>query len=117
MKDTSTDKSLIDFQEYVRMEDLRTTLDKVIEQINVEKTQVGSVLTWLWVWDSMKYLFKSDEYEMKASEQEIFQRLWQNADRIGFTLEYGTEELHEAIRDWLIENELIVDKSELGDEE
>ena len=44
---------------------------------------------------------------------EIFERFWKDADQNGFTLEYGTEDLYEGIRDWMIDAEIV---SEVLDE-
>jgi hypothetical protein len=38
----------------------------------------------------------------------VFQALWDQVDKTGFTLEYGVEDLDEAIRDWLIDNDFLV---------
>ena len=40
-------------------------------------------------------------------EEEVWQLFWEQADKNGFTLEYGTEDLDEHIRDWMIDESII----------
>jgi hypothetical protein len=52
------------------------------------------------------------------SEEEMWELFWTQADKNGFTLEYGTEDLYEAVRDWMIDQEVIMEaeEEENGDE-
>lgn len=90
----------------------RRELDSMIDTMS--GMQVGSPLTWIWVWDIMSHKHKTieDDYYFKSTLDEIWDDLWQNADNAGFTLEYGTEHLHEHVDDWLVDRGHLVAKEE-----
>jgi hypothetical protein len=39
--------------------------------------------------------------------EEVWELFWTQADVNGFSLEYGTEDLYDAIRDWMIDESII----------
>jgi hypothetical protein len=90
----------------------RRGLDTMIEMM--PGLQVGSPLTWIWVWDIMVHKYKTpeDDYYFKSSLDEIWDDLWANVDKTGFTLEYGTEHLHEHVDDWLVDRGHLVAKED-----
>lgn len=70
-------------------------LNQIVD--NITSLNMGSSLTWVWVWDIIK-----GEIKEGVDEDKVFAQLWKDADKAGFSLEYGTESLHEHITDWLI---------------
>ena len=44
---------------------------------------------------------------MTMDEEEMWELFFTQADKNGFSLEYGTEDLYEAVRDWMIDEEII----------
>jgi hypothetical protein len=40
-------------------------------------------------------------------EEEMWELFYTQADKNGFTLEYGTEDLYEAVRDWMVDEGII----------
>ena len=103
----------MDLQEKVRMEDVHRDIDNIIDQIS--KLRVGMPLIWVWAWDVAKDLHKSiqegreEEYCVTMDEDEMWQLFWTQADENGFTLEYGAEDLYEAIRGWMFDEGIIED--------
>lgn len=108
----------IDLQEKVRGNDVRAELDQMISKLG--ELNVGVPLVWLYVWDVIKSSYdvmSNDEgYTMANPDysiDDVWDLLW---SRPIFTLEFGVEQLDEEIRDWLIDNEFIIDCSELDGE-
>ena len=101
----------MDLQEKTRMEDVYKDINHIIDQITV--LPVGQPLVWVWVWDVVKSTyedFKSeDEFTINKDIEEVWSLFWTGADHNGFTLEYGTEDLYEHIRDWMIDESIIVE--------
>jgi hypothetical protein len=44
---------------------------------------------------------------MNMSLEQTWEKFYEDADQNGFTLEYGTEDLYEAIRDWMIDADIV----------
>lgn len=95
---------------------IKLQLDQMIT--NLSSIKLTSPLTWLWVWDTIvdnynRYADISDDVYNDCVISEgttldmIFERLYANPPA-DFTLQYGTDQLDEAITDWLIDNEFIV---------
>ena len=95
---------------------VKLTLDRMVEELNGLK--VFPSLVWLWVWDVIRNMQDTNpnvtpfspvqEYVFVGDLDVVFQALWDQVDKTGFTLEYGVEDLDEAIRDWLIDNDFLV---------
>ncbi len=95
---------------------VKLTLDRMVEELNGLK--VFPSLVWLWVWDVIRNTQDTNpnvtpfnpvqDYVFVGDLDVVFQALWDQVDKTGFTLEYGVEDLDEAIRDWLIDNDFLV---------
>jgi hypothetical protein len=46
----------------------------------------------------------------------MWELFWTQADKNGFTLEYGTEDLYESIRDWMFDQGIIEEVEEEEEE-
>ena len=102
----------MDLQEQTRMKDVYTEIEDIIEKISV--LPVGQPLVWVYVWDVARQLWRdvSDGQEEEGmvtsmDEEQMWELFWTQADQNGFTLEYGTEDLYEAVRDWMIDQSVI----------
>ena len=101
----------MDLQEQTRMKDVYTEIEDIIEKISV--LPVGQPLVWVYVWDVARQLWRDvsdgQEEDMVTSmdEEQMWELFWTQADQNGFTLEYGTEDLYEAVRDWMIDQSVI----------
>jgi len=104
----------MDLQEETRMWDTYNDLQEIV--VRVESLTVFPSLVWVWCWDIIVDKFKNyakdvdDEYVIKSGLElhDIFKMFWEDADKNGFTLEYGTEDLDEAIWDWMIDRDILV---------
>ena len=109
----------MDLQELTRMKDVYKDISSIIDSIG--KLQVFPPLGWVWTWDvtlSTYRDFQQDpEYCVTVDEEELWEQFWVDADKNGFSLEYGSEDLYEAVRDWLIDCGAVEEYNEWEDEE
>jgi hypothetical protein len=102
------------------MQDVYRDIEDIIDKIS--KLPVGQPLVWVYVWDVARQLWtdimegQEEEYCTAMDEEEMWELFWTQADKNGFTLEYGTEDLYEAVRDWMIDQEVIMEAEEEEDE-
>lgn len=110
----------LDLQEQTLRDDAYITLNKLIDGLS--ELNVHPRLVWLYVWDIVKdkldyYHGDSGEDYVtsdKLTEKDVFNLFWEDADKNGFSLEYGTESLDEAVFDWMLERDIIVVLDEDG---
>lgn len=109
----------MDLQDETRMNDVYGDITNIINQIG--KLPVFPPLVWVWTWDvalSTYRDFKDEpDYVVKKTIDEMWEIFWESADQNGFTLEFGTEDLYEAIRDWMIDEEIVVDAEDEEEED
>ena len=109
-----------DLQDRIRMQDTYQDIEDIIERIS--KLPIGQPLVWVYAWDVARYLYISiqegeeEEYCVSEDIEDVWQMFWEDADKNGFSLEYGSEDLHEAIRDWMTDRG-IIDEVPEDDEE
>ena len=102
---------LMDLQERTRMEDTYRDIEDIIERIS--KLPIGLPLVWVYAWDVARDLYtniqegQEEEYCVTQDIEDVWEMFWTQADKNGFTLEYGTEALYEHIRDWMIDENII----------
>lgn len=104
----------LDLLEQTRRDDTYVTLNKLID--GLAELSVFPSLVWLYTWDVVKD--KLDTYHAESreeylvnpelTEKDIFNLFWEDADKNGFSLEYGTEALHDAVFDWMLDRDIIV---------
>jgi hypothetical protein len=76
----------------------------------LDTTDLGLSLVWLWVWSTVKNFMDDDSFRFNMSEEEVWDQLCQAVGSgYGFSLEYGAEQTHEDVRDWLIDNNIMTD--------
>ena len=101
----------MDLQDQTRMLDVYADIEYIIGKISI--LPVGQPLVWVYVWDVVKSTYEDykteDEYIIAKSIEDVWSLFWSQADHTGFTLEYGTEDLYEHIRDWMIDESIIVE--------
>lgn len=92
----------------------RDELDSIIDKLNNLNDVLFPSLVWLWVWDVINTFYTDEELYIRTSDI-----VWEALvnDTPGFTLEYGTEQLYEEVRDWMFANSLMIDISDMDDEE
>ena len=108
----------MDLLEQTHMQDVYQDITYIIDKI--ANLTVYPPLCWVWTWDVTKSIledFEGDpEYVVNFNEEQVFQKFYQDADKNGFTLEYGTEDLYEAIRDWMIDTDIITEVSDVEED-
>ena len=101
----------MDLQEKTRMLDVYNDIEDIIERIS--KVPVGLPLVWVYAWDVARDLFtgiqegQEEEYCVTEDIEDVWQMFWEDADKNRFTLEYGSEDLYDAIRGWMIDKGII----------
>ena len=109
----------MDLQDKTRMEDTFKDINLIIDKIG--ELRVFPPLVWVWTWDVAITILKDireggePEYNVTMDEEEMWELFYTQADSNGFTLEYGTEDLYEAVRDWMIDQGIIEEYD--GDED
>ena len=79
----------------------------------LDTTDLGLSLVWLWTWSTIKGFLEDGDFKQMVSEQTAWEELCKAVESgYGFSLEYGAEDHHESVRDWMIENNLIKDLDE-----
>ena len=110
----------MDLQDQARRDDSYEALNRIVDSL--KEVNAFPSLTWVYVWDIIKDkldYYHPDLHEEYAvnpdmTEQDVFNLLWEDADKMGFSLEYGTDQLHEHIFDWMIEKDILVVLDEDG---
>jgi hypothetical protein len=101
----------MDLQEKIRMQDVYQDIEYIIGKITV--LPIGQPLIWVYAWDVARDVYKNiqegqeEEYCVTMSIEEVWELFWTQADKNGFTLQYGSEDLYDAIRDWMIDESII----------
>jgi len=98
------------------MLDTYVEINNIIEQIG--NLRVFPPLVWVWTWDVALAMYTDiqeggdPDFRVAKSIEEVWELFWTQADDNGFSLEYGTEDLYEAVRDWLIDEDIIEEHDE-----
>ena len=109
--------------------------DKSFEQLtdiqqNITKLKLFPSLVWVWAFDVMKDIYDNYQYDHLAVKdyadeavpsgitfKQIFDKFWEDVDKIRLSMEYGDEIVDETIRDWMRENDFLVSIEEEEDED
>lgn len=104
----------LDLQEKTIRDDAYIEINKIVDSLS--NLSVFPSLTWVYTWDIVKD--KLDYYSpvsgepyltnSKFTQKDVWDMFWEDADKNGFSLEYGTEGLHESVFDWMLERDIIV---------
>lgn len=93
------------------MLDTYTKVNSIIEEIGT--LDVFPPLTWVWAWDVASSIWKDimeggdPDYNTAKELDEMWELFWTQADQNQFSMEYGSEDLYEALRDWMLEQGII----------
>lgn len=100
--------------EHDKMVKTHMKLNQIID--NISSLEVFPSLMWVWTWDSVKEKLNSfgpdsgEEYVVNKdlTEEDVFKLFWLDIDNTQFSLEYGSDQLDEAIFDWMLDKDIIV---------
>ncbi len=99
-----------------RQSRVHNTLKDMYKQLT--ELEVFPSLVWTWTYDIIKSFENDSDYKFLMTEEQWFDLLWNNVDKANFSLTYGDEQIYEDIRDWLLDNDVMVDNMEdSGDSE
>lgn len=104
----------------VRRDKVFTDINEIVDRLN--DLNVFPSLVWLYTWDIVKDKLdyyspdSGEEYVISSTftEKDVWDMFWEDADKNGFSLEYGTEGLHDAVFDWMLDRNIIVALDEDG---
>ena len=111
----------MDLQEKIRIQDVHRDISVIVDKIT--NLGVFPPLVWVWTWDVALSIYKDiqeggdPDYCVARDEDEMWELFYTQADTNGFTLEYGTEDLYEAVRDWMIDESIIEEYNEENQDE
>ena len=103
----------MDDLQYDRGQKVKMQLDQIVNTLN--SVDVAMSLIWVWAWDLIRDKYESNEFITEGSEytvtagttlDTIWEKLWANPPS-DFTLEYGAEQMDEAVMDWMIDNNFL----------
>lgn len=110
----------MDLLEETRRDDVYLRINEVIYKL--QNLGVHPSLVWVYVWDIVKdkldyyHPDSGEDYVInnKLTEKDVWDLFWTDAESKGFSLEYGTEQIHEEVFDWMLERDIIVALDEDG---
>jgi hypothetical protein len=116
----------LDLQEATRRDDIYNELVIITDKIT--KLPVFPSLLWVWTFDIIKDIFDNHQYDEAAENdyevipqgvtlKQIFDKFWEDVDTLGFSMDQGDEILNESIRDWMSENDFLVNPDDEEEED
>jgi hypothetical protein len=111
-------KEELDLQEHTRMATTHLKLNQIISQIS--DLDVFPSLVWVWCWDVVKDKLETHQpgrdtdfmTNQTFTEEDVWWMFVQDLDKNSFSLEYGAEDLDEAIYDWMLDRDILVSLNE-----
>ena len=111
----------MDLLERTRMQDTYVRIENIVDQIG--NLGVFPPLVWVWTWDVARTMYEDyrdgddPEYGVTMELDEVWERFWVDAGKNGFSLEYGVEDLSDAVRDWLMDSGIVEEVPEEEEED
>ena len=111
----------MDLLDKTRMDDTYAKITAIVD--NIGELDVFPPLVWVWTWDVAITILKDireggdPDYCVTMEEEEMWELFFTQAGKNGFTLEYGTEDLYEAVRDWMTDQGIIEEYIEENEDE
>ena len=107
----------------VRRDQVYTDINDIVDRLN--NLNVFPSLVWVYAWDVVKNQLdyyhgdSGEDYVVnnKFTEKDVWDMFWNDADKNGFTLEYGAEALHEGAFDWMIDSDIIISSDDQEEDE
>jgi len=85
--------------------------DKLNECLKIlDTTDLGLSLVWLWTWSTINGILEDDSYRANVTQDQMWDNLCEAVEAgHGFSLEYGADQHHEDVTEWMLNREYIVD--------
>ena len=97
----------MDLQDKTRMQDKFKEINLIVDKIG--ELDLFPPLVWVWTWDVAITILKDireggdPDYNVTMEEEELWELFYTQAEKNAFTLEYSTDDVYDAIRDWMME--------------
>lgn len=107
---------MLDLQEETRRDDVFNELLDINDRIT--KLPVFPTLGWVWTFDILRDIFDNADvgYDQAIADgvtlKQIFDKFYEDIDSLGIDMDMGGEILQDTIRDWMIDNDFLVDLEE-----
>ena len=76
----------------------------------LDKTDLGLSLVWLWTWSTISNILEDTTFRANATLDQMWKHLCEAVEAgHGFSLEYGAEQHHDDVLEWMLGREYIVD--------
>ena len=76
----------------------------------LDSTDLGLSMVWLWTWSTINNILEDETFEANATKDEMWGHLCEAVSAgQGFSLEYGAEQHHEEVQEWMLNRDYIVD--------
>jgi hypothetical protein len=76
----------------------------------LDTTDLGLSLVWLWTWSTINNILEDETLKAKVTKDQMWDNLCEAvAAGQGFSLEYGAEQHHEEVQDWMLSRDYIID--------
>jgi hypothetical protein len=96
--------------------DDKDKLNKCLEIL--DSTDLGLSLVWLWTWSTINNVLEDETFKANVTKDQMWEHLCEAVEAgQGFSLEYGAEDHHESVQEWMLNREYIVDTMFEDDED
>ena len=115
----------VDLQEQTRRDDIYKDLNEIVDKITT--LPIFPSLLWVWTFDVLRNIYENNKYEDLAVNdyvdeavpagitlKQIFDKFWEDVDKLGLSMDHGDEIIGEVIRDWMRDNDFLVALDEDG---
>ena len=76
----------------------------------LDSTDLGLSMVWLWTWSTINNILEDETFKAKATKDEMWDHLCEAVSAgQGFSLEYGAEQHHDDVQEWMLNRDYIVD--------
>ena len=109
----------LDIQEAARRDDVFNQLLDINKQLS--NLAVFPSLCWVWAFDVIKDVFDNNHFDdicegdiideavpQGTTLKQIFDKFYEDCDKLGLNMDLGGEVMEEVIRDWMRENDFLV---------
>jgi hypothetical protein len=95
-------------KEHVMKPEDKDKLNKCLEILDT--TDLGLSMVWLWTWSTIGNILEDKTFKAKVTKDQMWDHLCEAVEAgQGFSLEYGAEQHHEEVQDWMLSRDYIVD--------
>lgn len=94
----------------------RDKLHKCLEIL--QTTSLGLPMVWLWTWNVIVDILDDESYHADVNLDTVWNGLCESVEAgKGFSLEYGAEQHHDDVLEWMLEKGYILDPVDLLEED